>query len=352
MYQWEDSSDRIALVIPAYEPDAALTRLIAKLKPHWPGPVLVVDDGSSKSAEPVFVRAEQLGATVLRHESNLGKGRALKTAFHACLTKFNGLIGCVTADADGQHLPEDILRCAGELLRTPHQLILGSRDFADQSVPWKSRWGNRVTCAVMRLFAGIPLADTQTGLRGIPAEFLHCLLQVEGERYEYETNMLLAAKREGLEIRSIPIRTVYLEQNRTSHFRPLRDGLRIYLLFFKYALSSLTSSAVDLLLFTLFVSWFRGVTSGGYILIATALARVLSAGINYTVNSRLVFERRMSKTSGAAYFLLCAAQMAASAVLVTLLFGVARWPEPLCKVLVDTVLFFASFQIQNRWIFR
>lgn len=351
MYRWKDAADRIALVIPAYEPDTALTRLIAELKPRWPGPILVVDDGSRRSG-PIFAQAEQLGATVLRHESNLGKGRALKTAFHACLAQFDGLIGCVTADADGQHLPEDILHCAGELLRHPQELILGSRNFSDGSVPWKSRWGNRMTCMVMRIFAGISLGDTQTGLRGIPADFLHCLLQVAGERYEFETNMLLAARREGLKIRSIPIRTVYLEQNRSSHFRPLWDGLRIYLLFFKYAASSLTASVVDLLLFTLFVSWSRSVVPGGYILLSTVLARVLSAGVNYAVNSCLVFEKKMSGTSGAAYFLLCAVQMAASAGLVTLLFGVTRWPESLCKVMVDAALFFVSFQIQNRWIFR
>lgn len=351
MYRWEDAAEQIALVIPAYEPDTALTRLIAELKPRWPGPILVVDDGS-RTAGPVFAQAEHLGATILHHESNLGKGRALKTAFHACLTQFDGLIGCVTADADGQHLPEDILHCARELLSYPHELILGCRNFSDSRVPWKSRWGNRMTVTVMRLFTGISLGDTQTGLRGIPAEFLRCLLEVAGERYEFETNMLLAARQKGLAIRSIPICTVYLEQNRSSHFRPLRDGLRIYLLFFKYTASSLASSVVDLLLFSLFVNWFCSMTPGGYILLSTVLARILSAGVNYAANSCLVFEKRMSGTSVAAYFLLCAVQMMASAGMVTLLFAVTRWPEPLCKVMVDTVLFFVSFQIQNRWIFH
>lgn len=352
MCRWEDAAGQIALIIPAYEPDRALTRLLAELKPHWQGPILVVDDGSSKTAGPVFAQAEQLGAVVLHHDTNRGKGRALKTAFGACLTQFEGLAGCVTADADGQHLPEDILHCAAELQRHPHQLILGSRDFSDARVPWKSRWGNRVTCMVMRLFAGMRLSDTQTGLRGIPAGFFHHLLHVNGERYEFETNMLFAAKQDGLEIRSIPIHTVYLEQNRSSHFRPLRDGMRIYFLFFKYAGSSLAASAVDLALFTVLVSLLRNVAPGNYILLSTALARVLSAAVNYAVNSRLVFGKRMSKTSGFAYFLLCVVQMAASAGLVTLLFGVSRWPEALCKVVVDVVLFFVSFQIQRRWIFR
>ena len=128
--------------------------------------------------------------------------------------------------------------------------------------------------------------------------------------------------------------------------------MRIYFLFFKYAGSSLAASAVDLGLFTVFVSLLRNVAPGKYILLSTALARVLSAGTNYMVNSRLVFGKRISPASGFAYFLLCTVQMAVSAGLVTLLFGATRWPESLCKVIVDVMLFFVSFQIQHRWIFR
>ena len=343
---------RIALIIPAYQPDQMLVRLLEGLCPRWPGPVVVVDDGSGEEAGAVFAQAEQLGVLVLHHCVNLGKGRALKTAFNACLCLPGTLIGCVTADADGQHRPEDILRCGEELRRRPDSLILGCRDFSGPDVPWKSRWGNRITCVVMRLFGGLALSDTQTGLRGIPAGFMRRLMNVSGERYEFETNMLLEARRLRLPVEEVEIRTVYLEQNRASHFRPLRDGVRIYALFLKYTASSVASSVVDLGAFSLFVALFRSALPGWYITAATVLARILSAGVNYGINSGLVFEKKMSRKSGAAYLLLCVLQMAASAGLVSLLFGLLHWPETLCKIVVDVLLFFISFQIQNRWIFR
>ena len=200
--------ENIALVIPAYEPGEHLIRILQQLSPQWSGPVIVVDDGSSEKSAPIFRKAEEMGARVLRHSVNLGKGRALKTAFNACLTEHMGLIGCVTADADGQHLPEDILRCAKALCRTPSALILGRRDFSGAQVPWQNRLGNRMTCLVMRLFGGVDLEDTQTGLRGIPAAFMRRLMQVDGERYEFETNMLLFAKRQDVAMIEVPIQTV------------------------------------------------------------------------------------------------------------------------------------------------
>lgn len=352
LHDFKEKTGRIALVIPAYQPDEILVRLVEQLCPDWQGPVVVVDDGSGEEAKPIFARVEMLGVTVLHHCVNLGKGRALKTGFNACLCKPEPLIGCVTADADGQHKPEDILRCAEELRRSPDRLILGSRNFSEADVPWKSRWGNRITCMVMRLFGGLALSDTQTGLRGIPADLMRRLMPVGGERYEFETNMLLEARRLRVPVQEVPIQTVYLEQNRASHFRPLRDGLRIYALFLKYTASSLASSVVDLGAFALFVALLRGVLPQWYILASTVLARILSAGVNYGINSGLVFEKKMSRTSGAAYGLLCLVQMIASASLVTLLFAALHWPETLCKVVVDVILFFVSFQIQNRWIFR
>lgn len=344
--------ENIALVIPAYEPGAPLIRLLQQLCPHWNGPIIVVDDGSSEKSAPIFRQAEEMGARVLRHSVNLGKGRALKTAFNVCLTEYMGLIGCVTADADGQHLPEDILRCAKALCRTPSALILGCRDFSGTQVPWQNRLGNRMTCLVMRWFGGVDLEDTQTGLRGIPAGFMRRLMQVDGERYEFETNMLLFAKRQDIAMIEIPIETVYLDQNRASHFRPLRDGLRIYALFLRFSAVSLFCALVDLALFSLFVAVLRPLAQEWYIAAATVGARILSAVTNYRLNSGLVFEKRMTRKSGVGYFALCVLQMAASAGLVSLLFDVLHWPELLCKVIVDGLLFFVSFQIQNRWIFR
>ena len=347
--------ENIALVIPAYEPGEPLIRLLQQLCPQWSGPVIVVDDGSSEKSAPIFRQAEEMGTRVLRHSVNLGKGRALKTAFNVCLTEYMGLIGCVTADADGQHLPEDILRCAKALCRTPSALILGCRDFSGTQVPWQNRLGNRMTCLVMRLFGGVDLEDTQTGLRGIPAAFMRRLMQVDGERYEFETNMLLEAKAASVPILEVKIPTIYLEKNKRSHFRPVQDSIRIYGMFGKFLFSSLSSSVLDLLLFSLFCALFRDRTLlyADYIVLSTVAARVLSAVYNFGINYRVVFQSGAAVWKSALkYFLLAALQMGCSAFLVSLIYSFTGGWEIAVKIPVDVALFFLSFWIQREAVYR
>lgn len=218
----------LALVIPALDPGRELPGLLARLRPDWAGPVVVVDDGSGRQAQAVFAAAGQLGATVLHHGGNRGKGAALKTALRYCRTAWPGLAGCVTADADGQHSAADILRVADALRSRPGSLVLGVRDFSAPGVPLRSRLGNRLACGALRLACGLRLADTQTGLRGIPMDLVPELTGLPGSRYEFETAMLLAAQSAGRTFVQVPIATVYADGNRGSHFRPLADGLRVW----------------------------------------------------------------------------------------------------------------------------
>lgn len=218
----------LALVIPALDPGRELPGLLARLRPDWAGPVVVVDDGSGRQAQAVFAAAGQLGATVLHHGGNRGKGAALKTALRYCRTAWPGLAGCVTADADGQHSAADILRVADALRSHPGSLVLGVRDFSAPGVPLRSRLGNRLACGALRLACGLRLADTQTGLRGIPMDLVPELTGLPGSRYEFETAMLLAAQSAGRTFVQVPIATVYADGNRGSHFRPLADGLRVW----------------------------------------------------------------------------------------------------------------------------
>lgn len=180
---------------------------------------------------------------------NLGKGRALKTAFNHCLLASGGISGgadsvcrgipgCVTADSDGQHTPADILACMRSLWDNPESLILGCRDFDGPAVPARSSFGNKCTRQVFRYLLGLSVSDTQTGLRAIPAFFMEKLLEVKGERFEYETNMLIEAKNLNIRILEVPVKTIYIEENKTSHFNPIKDSLRIYLVFGKFLFSS------------------------------------------------------------------------------------------------------------------
>lgn len=343
----------VALLIPALNPDEHLLELLCKLTGCWYGPVVVVDDGSEAAIrESVFTKVKDMGAVVVTHACNLGKGRALKTGLNECLNRFQDLKGVVTADADGQHLPEDICACAEAVRAYPDCLILGCRDFAQRGIPLKSSMGNKLTRATMKLFCGVSVTDTQTGLRGIPAGFMRALLVVDGEYFDFETNMLLETAKWKLEIKEIPIQTVYLEQNRASHFRPIRDSLRIYALFAKYIASALIGFVVDITLFSLLIS-LLGIAEGPKIVVATVIARMISAVVNFTINHGMVF-RSDKKVKGCMlrYALLCVVQMCVSAAMVVMLHGIfGNIPSVGLKVFVDTVLFFISFQVQKYWVF-
>lgn len=344
----------LPLIIPSLEPDEKLPALLAALQKAGIRNIVLVDDGSGPAYRPIFDAAEAAGCTVLRHAVNLGKGRALKTAFNHCLLTWPDAPGCVTADSDGQHTPECILRCMQALWEHPDHLVLGCRDFDAAGVPARSVFGNKCTRTIFRLLIGLAVTDTQTGLRAIPAEFMRRLLETKGERFEFESNMLIETKDAGLPLLEVPIETVYLEENKSSHFHPIRDSLRVYSIFGRFLFSSLSSSVVDLALFSLFCGLLRGVPGlGGYIILATVLARILSAVYNYLINYKVVFKSRAGHgRAGLRYALLAVAQMACSALLVNWLFGLLGGSELLVKIPVDVLLFFVSFQIQREFVYK
>ena len=316
------------IVIPSYEPDERLLQLLETLKAGRQGPVVIVDDGSGAAYKDIFERAgayvDVLGGAVLTHEVNRGKGRALKTAFAFILKKYPEAIGCVTADSDGQHTAECIEKVRQTLEEHPDSLVLGVRRFDGKDVPWRSRMGNGITERVFAYVSGVHVTDTQTGLYPI----------IE-----------------------VPIRTIYdSKENHQTHFNTLTDSVKIYRIlgkkFMKYVFSSFSSCVLDLVLFTIFCSMFRGRT-GSYIAVSTVLARVISAACNYALNYKIVFEsRKKVHTSGVRYFILALVQMGLSALLVTggcSLFTAA--PEVAVKAIVDSVLFFISYAVQQRYVF-
>ena len=184
----------VPVIIPSLEPDDRLPTLLGEMRQAGIRRILLVDDGSSQSYRHYFDEAEEQGCTVLRHAVNLGKGRALKTAFNHCLNVWPDAPGAITADSDGQHSVPDILRFMQEMCAHPDSLLLGCRDFDDAGVPFKSRYGNKITCFMFRSLCGVSVSDTQTGLRGVPTTFMRRLMNVAGERFEFESNMLIETK--------------------------------------------------------------------------------------------------------------------------------------------------------------
>lgn len=348
----------IPVIIPAYEPDEKLIVLLQRLKEAGIVNIVVVDDGSGNDYRKLFEQAACMsGCNVLTHMVNLGKGRALKTAFNYCLKQFPDAVGCVTADSDGQHTPEDILACMKKLWETPDALILGCRNFDAEDVPVRSSFGNKCTRKVFGYLIGISISDTQTGLRAIPASFMEILMNVKGERFEYETNMLIETKNHSVPIKEVPVKTVYIEENKTSHFNPIKDSIRIYMIFGKFLFSSLSSSIVDLLLFNFFCRILQEATGLfgelPYIVGATVMARVISAIYNFLINYKVVFKSKANMVSTAVkYCLLAVCQMLCSAFLVNGLYGLIGGYEVVVKIPVDVFLFFVSFVIQREFVYK
>ena len=337
------------VVIPAYQPDNKLIKLVEKIHDKSDFKILIIDDGSSPACQKIFDKASQY-ATILRHEVNQGKGHALKTAFQF-IKEQNSYGTVVTADADGQHKIWDIFRTANKASENPNKLILGVRAFTGK-VPLRSRFGNSLTKALFKLQTGVGVTDTQTGLRAFTTNLIPFMLKIEGKRYEYEMNMLLEATKE-YEIVEVPIETVYINDNEASHFRPIRDGLMIYKNIFKFALSSLSSFIVDYIVYALAILFLPTVPTGLRIFLANGLARVTSSIFNYSTNKKLVFKNEDSLVkTGLGYFGLAVGLFVLDTLLIRLFYAVFGINLLIVKIIVGILLFAVSWTVQKKFIFK
>lgn len=227
---------KVTAIIPTLNPSEQIHQVIANCLANGFEKIIVVNDGSSGDKAEIFAKiVKNKKCTVLVHDVNKGKGAALKTAFSYYLENNKEHKGVVTLDDDGQHDIKDIKKVGKCLKKNSKTLILGSRDFTKKNVPFKSKFGNQITSFMFRFLIDIKLEDTQTGLRAIPNQLLETFINVKGERFEYETNMLLECQRQSIEMVEAKIQTIYLEKNQNSHFNPFKDSLRIYRLLMSYA---------------------------------------------------------------------------------------------------------------------
>ena len=347
----------IFLVIPSLNPDEKLGKTIKSMLEAGFGAIIVVDDGSDAEHKAYFPTGNN-SITLLTHEENRGKGAALKTAFKYIKENFPDVYGVVTADGDGQHTPEDALRCA-EAIEDKREIVLGCRDFSGPDVPKRSKFGNKTTSFIFGALCGKAISDTQTGLRGFPGCLLDYLCNISGDRFEYETNMLLKCIGDGVGIKEIKIETVYIVENATSHFRPIRDSIRVYRFLVNYVLSSLFSFLADISLFYIVSRLLSksAILPAVYIpAAATVFARIASSSLNYYINKTKVFENKGKiRNTIFKYYTLAAAQMLLSAGIVTLLsylFGAHSLGSTVIKMFVDTFIFLLSFRIQKLWVFK
>ena len=221
--------EKLVIVLPSLDPDAKFDGVVEGLVQAGFAHILIVDDGSDAAHQIHFEKAAAHPVCrVLHHGVNKGKGRALKTAFRCVLDEWPEAAGVITIDGDGQHLLEDIIACGERMLALGDKVVLGCRDFDAPGVPPRSVVGNKNTSRMFRLFYGIRLSDTQTGLRAIPRACLKDFCELEGERFEYETNMLLWMHRHGVVFVEQPIATVYDPEDYSSHYHAVKDSWRIF----------------------------------------------------------------------------------------------------------------------------
>lgn len=347
----------IGVLIPSLDPDEKLIQLLAELvaQEQFSQQIVVVDDGTRD--QTIFNQIAQTYPTevvILHHSKNQGKGAALKTGFHYFLFHCPHVWGIATLDSDGQHTVKDLNACIAAFNRHPLDLLIGVRTFSND-IPFRSRIGNIVTNTLVDKLTGLHLTDTQTGLRVIPDEYARKLLKFPADRFEFEFDMLLQAKDYYVTIYEQPIATIYLEENASSHFRVIRDSLAIYARFFKFASSGLLSFFTDIALFALLVRLISNYSFKS-IMLATMIARLLSAVVNYSLNRQVVFEKKGEKTL-VKYGALMLVQMLLSgygtALATHLLKSVTDTTllVTAMKMVVDFILFMFSYQVQKHLIF-
>src|SRR5580704_2055883 len=337
---------QVPVLIPSYKPGAALETLVDALLQRGFDMIVVVNDGSGPEFGDIFRRvARSSHVHLLEHAVNLGKGAALKTGLKYALVKCPSLRGVVTADADGQHHPDDIVHVAQTLLADGNPLILGVRSFSG-SVPLRSRLGNGITRGLMRALVGQKLADTQTGLRGIPVRLIPHLLRMQSAGYEFELDMLLACKHQGFPVIQIPIRTIYLGNNESSHFHPIFDSMRIYFLLLRFSVLSLCTAVLDNAVFAIMFA------QTGDIARSQVAARLMAMVFNYVGARRTVFHSQQPHTKVLPkYVALVALNGLVSYAMIEFLhvrFGV---PAVAAKLFAEALLFIANFAIQRDLVF-
>lgn len=334
------------ILIPAYKPDYKLKELVNNLKENYFKEIIIVDDGSGIGYNEIFDEIEEIKEChLIRYSPNKGKGHALKTGFNYIIDNYeNREIGIVTVDADGQHSIKDIISVGNEI--DSESIVLGVREFGDNT-PMRSKVGNEFTKTIFKLMIGLSISDTQTGLRGFNIDILKDLIQIEGERYEYETNMLLFFKKKDINIKEVEIDTIYIEENESSHFNPIKDSIKIYLCLFKYCLSSIIAFLVDNIIFAIAISLLNN------IFVSIIISRIISVVVNFTMNKSFVFKNSDKDISiFIKYCLLALFNVVVTSTILKYIVNKYSVNVIVFKILIETILYFTNFYIQKRYIFK
>lgn len=333
----------MTIIIPAYNPDEHLIKVLDGLKKYN---IIVVDDGSKD--KKIFSDVKKYkNVTLLVHDVNMGKGKAIKTAMEYIYKNIKD-DGIIFVDADGQHKKTDIENMIKAFNQNKDALIIGTRCFKGK-IPWKSKFGNNITKFLFKVFTFKTVNDTQSGLRAVNTKYIPFLLEIEGNRYEYEMNVLLSCCNK-MKIVEVLIETVYEDmKNSTSHFRVIKDSFLIYKSFLKFILSSLVCFLIDYISFILLIKIFN--TSPSNIFLCNLISRLISGTFNYNLNKRFVFRSNKNNTLFG-YIFLAAGIILINSFILNLFINTFSMNAYVAKIVVEIILFIVNFIVEQRVIFN
>ncbi len=342
---------KIIALIPAYEPEENMLDLLENIKKDTDMDIVVVNDGSSDACKDIFSKAKEF-AKVLEHEVNKGKGRALKTGLNYINDNYRGEYIVVTMDADGQHTIEDALKICDFVKKSPDILVLGKRFFGED-VPLRSRFGNAMTRLVYKIATGVKVYDTQTGLRAFSYKLVPLMLEIKGERYEYEINVLMECPKNNIEIKEIDIATIYINNNSGSHFNVFKDSYRIYKEIFKFCAASIICFLVDYALYCIGLVFTVSLGKGLSTVVSNVFARIVSSVLNFTLNKKVVFKRKGNTLKLAkSYFMLALCILAGNTIVLKMFVEVFNIDTKIAKLITELIFFIISWFIQKFLIFK
>ncbi len=356
--------DKIPVIIPALNPDNRIFTFIDALKDCGFSTFVVVDDGSDREHKnDIFARLMESGITVLTDAENRGKGKALKEGMSYVYDNMLDAIGVVTADYDGRQSAEVVMLVADKLIEGD-RFVLGARDIKGSNITKGMKRGYKLTKLVFKLLYNKKIKDIQTGLRGIERSLIPAFTDVKGSRYEYEPKMIIEAVRNDIPITEVdagPISPIDMEDSTirvSENYRPFYDSFRIsvvlFLNFLEYALSSITATLVDFVLFFILSEYvFSSLELNMCVLLSTVCARAVSSTLSFLINRKVVFksDNDFFKTI-VMFYVLAIIIMLCSAELVTIFVQLFGGNKTFTKLFVDLCLFFLSYQIQQRVIFK
>ena len=323
------------ILIPSYEPDNKLIDLVKEIKYD----IVVVNDGSSKEYNSIFKEVEKY-AKVISYDTNMGKGYALKTGIEYIKNKYEKNYIIVTMDSDGQHSPNDIDKLVSNV--SDNVLVLGKRLRGDDT-PLRSYLGNSITRFIYKLVTKKDIYDTQTGFRAFNDSLVDYMLSIPKNRFEYEMNVLLYSN--DIKIKEVEVETIYIDNNKNSHFNAFKDSFKIYKQIFKFASISIISFFIDYLLYILFNLKFN-------ITISNIFARIISGTFNYIGNKNIVFNNKNKLYKSVYKYILLAFLIIILNTSILNLFVCLNINKYIAKIITEILLFIFNYFIQKKFIFK